>query len=60
MSIVRFPVRRSAAVWITRENDAWLVLAGSHGWLCGSREEADREAQWLARNRDYPVRAVLP
>jgi hypothetical protein len=59
-TVVRFPMRRSAAVWIARDGPAWLVLAGEHGWISGSREEADREALWLAQNFGLPVRAVAP
>jgi hypothetical protein len=59
-AVVRFPMRRSLAVWITRDGPAWLVLAGEHGWLHGSRQEADRDAQWLGRNLNLPVRAVAP
>jgi hypothetical protein len=55
--IARFPMRRSAVVWVMREGIAWLV-AGDHGWLFGSREEANRDARWLARNLGLPIRAV--
>jgi hypothetical protein len=58
-AVVRFPMRRSLAVWITREGPGWLVLAGEHGWLLGSRHEADRDAAWLGRNLGLPVRAVV-
>jgi hypothetical protein len=58
--VARFPMRRSLAVWITRDGSAWLVLAGEQGWLFGSRQEADRDAQWLGRNLGLPVRAVAP
>jgi hypothetical protein len=56
--ITRFPARRSLAVWITRDGPAWLALAGEHGWLHGSREEAECDAQWLGQNLGLPVRAV--
>jgi hypothetical protein len=52
--IARFPMRRSTAVWVIPEGDGWLVIAHSHGWAFGSRDEADREARWHAHNRDYP------
>jgi hypothetical protein len=58
ITVERFPMRRSRAIWITREGHAWLVLAGEHGWLRGSRQEADRDAQWLGHNLGLPVRAV--
>lgn len=54
--IVRFPARRAAAVWILRDAGAWLVLAGSHGWLHGSRDDADADAGWLSKNLALPVR----
>jgi hypothetical protein len=54
--IIPFPKRRSLAIWITREGPTWLVVAGDHGWLHGSREEADRDAEWLGRNLGLPVR----
>jgi hypothetical protein len=56
--VVRFPTRRLAAVWITRQGPAWLVLAYEHGWLFGSYQEAQRDAQWLGRNLGLPVRAA--
>jgi hypothetical protein len=57
-NVIRFPMRRSVAVWITRDGPAWLVLAGDHGWLHGSHADADRDAQWLSRNLGIPVRTV--
>jgi hypothetical protein len=51
-------MRRSLAVWITQEGPAWLVLAREHGWLFGSRHEADAEARWLAANLDLPIRSA--
>jgi hypothetical protein len=59
-AIVRFPPCRSAVVWITREGPAWLVLAGEHGWQHGSRDAADEDAAWMARNLGLPVRTVTP
>jgi hypothetical protein len=57
-AISRLPMRRSPAIWILRDGPAWLVLAREHGWLFGSRQEADREAGWLRSNLGLPVRAV--
>lgn len=54
--IVRFPARASAAIWIMREQEAWLVLARSHGWLHGSREHALDTAKWLSQNLGLPIR----
>jgi hypothetical protein len=58
-STIRFPMRRSQAVWIAAEGPAWLVLAREHGWLFGSRREADIEARWLSSNLGLPVRGGL-
>jgi hypothetical protein len=60
IAIVRFPMRRSPAVWILPEGQGWLVVAGAHGWEHGSRQEADRDATWMGRNLGLPVRAVSP
>jgi hypothetical protein len=58
VSIVRFPLRRIAAILVMRERDGgWLTLVGSNGWLFGSRAEALQQASWLARNLNQPVRA---
>jgi hypothetical protein len=54
--VIRFPPRRCAAVWILRDDGAWLVVAGSSGWLYGDRRAAIRDAQWLARNLNLPIR----
>ena len=59
MNLIRFPLRRSAAVWVLREEPAWLVLAGEHGWLVGSRDEAIAEARWLGKNLTLPIREIL-
>lgn len=57
-SVLNFPLRRSVAIWITREGPAWLVLAREHGWLFGSHSEAEVEARWLAANLGLPIRNV--
>ena len=59
--IVRFPPRRSAAVFICAERagDGWLAIAGPHGWLCGSLHEARAVAHWIADNLGFTVREVL-
>jgi hypothetical protein len=56
--IHRFPYRCIAAVLVFQADDGWLALAGSSGWLFGSRREALREARWLARNLAWPVREL--
>jgi hypothetical protein len=56
--IVRFPARRSAAIWLLREGGAWLALAGEHGWLHGSAMSALEDARWLAENFQMPLRVA--
>jgi hypothetical protein len=60
-AVIRFPFRRIAAVLVCRERggDDWLALAGTHGWLCGSRADAIAEARGLSRNLGLPIREVL-
>jgi hypothetical protein len=43
-----------------RDGPGWLALVGASGWLCGSLDEARREAQWLANNFGLPVRDIVP
>jgi hypothetical protein len=54
--ILRFPLRRSASVWIIREGAAWLVLARGQAWLHGSHRAALADARWLAQNLGLPIR----
>jgi hypothetical protein len=54
-AVVRFPARRSAAVWLTREGPAWLVIAGAHGWLHGDYDDALADAAWLSENLGFAV-----
>jgi hypothetical protein len=58
--VVRFPARRMAAVFICEERagDGWLAIAGAHGGLCGSLNEARAVARWLSHNLGLPVREV--
>src|SRR5215467_10831789 len=53
--LVHFPARR---VWVLLEDAAWLVLAGSHGWLLGDYHTAHADAQWLAENLGLPIRCT--
>jgi hypothetical protein len=50
-----------AAVFICTERDGagWLAIAGAHGWLCGSLNEARAVARWLSHNLGLPVREAL-
>jgi hypothetical protein len=50
---------QSTAVWIAREDQAWLVLARGHGWLFGCYREALREVRWLSRNLDFSIRGEV-
>jgi hypothetical protein len=56
--LLRFPLRQIPAVLVVpaRGGGGWLALAGSHGWLFGSRAAA--EARWLGRNLGLPVREI--
>jgi hypothetical protein len=48
MTVIAFPPRGPFRVVITREDNAWLVVARSHGWLFGDAPAAFREARALA------------
>ena len=56
--VLRFPARRMAVVLVCQERagDGWLAIAGAHGWLCGSIDEARAVAGWLSHNLGLPVR----
>jgi hypothetical protein len=56
--LIRFPARHASCIWMLREGAAWLVLAGSHGWLHGDYHTARADAQWLARNLGLPIRSA--
>ncbi len=56
--VVAFPARRFCAIWIIRA-EHWLVVGPrGHGWAFANRDDALREARWLARNRGLPIREV--
>jgi hypothetical protein len=57
-SVLRFPLRRAAAIFVCAERDGggWLAIAGAHGWLCGSLNEARAVARWLSHNLGLPIR----
>jgi hypothetical protein len=57
-TVIRYPLRRSFAIWLLREAGAWLVVSGDHGWLFGSRREAISEARRLAQIFNDPIREV--
>jgi len=58
--VLRFSLRRVGTILVCRErnDDGWLVLHGSHGWLHGDRDDARADAIWLARNLGCPVREL--
>jgi hypothetical protein len=59
MSVTRFPVHRSAAVWLIREPlGGFYVIAGQFGWLFGSHREAPSEAQRIAAALQFNLREV--
>jgi hypothetical protein len=47
---------QARVVRIMRENGAWLVVVGGHGWLHGDRRAALADARWLAGNFGLPIR----
>jgi hypothetical protein len=57
--IIQFPQRRQLSIRIEREEPAWLVIRGEHGWLFGCRREAVLEARELARQDGVGI-AVQP
>jgi hypothetical protein len=59
--ILRFPLRRVGAILVCRErnDDGWLVLHGSHGWLHGDRRAALMDAHWLGWNLGLPIRELI-
>ena len=60
-TIIRFPSRRSAAVWLLPAHEGgWLVVARGHGSLHGDQTTAREDAQWLAQNLDLPIREYSP
>jgi hypothetical protein len=59
-SVVRFPARHAACVWIVPEGAVWLVLARGHGWLHSSYSAALADARWLAGNLGFSIRKVSP
>ena len=54
--VIRFPARRGACDWVTREGPAWLVVAREHGWLHGDYHAALADARWLSENLGLPIR----
>jgi hypothetical protein len=46
--ILKFPERGPFSVRIEHEDAAWLVVAREHGWLYGSRYEAQADAERIA------------
>jgi hypothetical protein len=52
--------RAPLAVRITREGQAWLVLAGAHSWLHGDERGALDDAAWLSHNLGLPIRRDDP
>jgi hypothetical protein len=58
--VIRFPPRRSAAVWILRAEGAWMVIVRSHGWMHGNYGDALEDARWLAKNYGLPIRNGAP
>ena len=56
-SVLRFPPRRIAAVFVCEDDGGWLVLGPrGQGWTHGDRHSAIADAEWLARNFGLPIR----
>jgi hypothetical protein len=53
--VIRFPARRSRAVIIMRECEAWLVLSKQHGWLHGAHGRALADATEIADGHGVAV-----
>ena len=54
--VLKFPAK--AIRVIRADSGAWLVLAGSHGWLHGDQNSAITDAKWLAENYGLPIRNI--
>jgi hypothetical protein len=54
--VLRFQARSSAVIWVLWRHDGWWAIAGSHGWLHGTREHALDTAKWLSENLGLPIR----
>jgi hypothetical protein len=59
-SVIRFPMRNAAAVFVMAAEDGWWVLVRSHGWLHGNHAAAVEDAKWLAENYGMPIRNGAP
>jgi hypothetical protein len=58
-SVLRFPHRCIAAVFVCEDDAGWLVLGPrGHGWTHGDRHSATTDAEWLARNLGLPIRST--
>jgi hypothetical protein len=58
MSVIRFPARNAAAVFVMEARDGgWLVLAREHGWLHGDLASAVEDARWLSENLSLPLKS---
>ncbi|MPZ36594.1 MAG: hypothetical protein GEU95_00795 [Rhizobiales bacterium] len=54
--VIRFPMRRSAVIWVTNVTGQWVVLNGDHGWIHSDRAGALQDARWLSKNTGLPIR----
>jgi hypothetical protein len=57
--VLKFPRRGPFAVRVEPEGDGggWLVIARSHGWLCGERDNALHDACEIANGFGVAVRS---
>ena len=50
---------RNEAIRVCPGEGAWLAIAPKgHGWLFADKADAVREARWLSRNHNLPIREV--
>jgi hypothetical protein len=56
-NLIQFPRRAPFDVNVTEDDDGWLVVCRSHGWLHADRREAIEDAREIARGFGVVVEA---
>jgi hypothetical protein len=56
MNVVRFPPRIEAVLILPEPLRGVYLVAREHGWVFGSRRDAEREAQAISRTHTLPIR----
>jgi hypothetical protein len=54
-NVIQFPARGPFVVWVRPNEDGWLVVCRSHGWAHSNRDEAVRDAQYIAHTHGVAV-----